>query len=137
MRKFELFLRAFLKGKKEKMPKFLREEFTRDINVRVLFILFGIIFVIIWIFAFLRFQPSDYMVPVRYNTFLGVTQLGNWYDLYYVPVIMAFCALLNLVLANVIYTKDKMISYIFLGSNIFIAGSALAVVINLALISGI
>ena len=137
MKKIEITSRAFLKNIKEKMPQIFKEEFLSDINVRVMFVVSGVIFVATWIFALVKFQPSDYMVPLRYNSFLGVTLLGNWYNLYFVPLILTFCIILNIILANFTYKNDKTISYILVGSNIFLAVSGLAVVINLGLISGI
>jgi hypothetical protein len=137
MKKIEIRTRAFTKNIKDKLPNFFNEAFLGDINIQVLLFVAGVIFVVTWIFAIVRFQPSDYLVPTRYNTFLGVTALGNWYQLYFVPLILTFCILLNFVLSNFTYKKDKMISYILVGSNIFLAISALAVVINFGLISGI
>lgn len=137
MKNFEIRTRAFSKGLKEKLPNVFKLEFGQDINIRVMIVIFAILLSIIWIFSFIRFQPSDFMVPLRYNSFLGVTQLGFWYNLYSVPVFLTLCSFLNLVLAEVIYKKDRMISYILVGSNIFLAAASLAVVINLAFISGI
>jgi hypothetical protein len=90
----------------------------------------GILMLTSWLVAVFRFQPSDFLVPVRYNSFLGVTELGNWYDLYYVPGVMTLCVVLNTLLGSVVYKKDKMIGYILLAANIFVSALAMIVVIN-------
>lgn len=137
MKKLEIRTRALVKNFKEKIPRVTHEDFLADINIRVMLFVAGVIFVITWIFAIVRFQPSEYLVPTRYNTFLGVTALGNWYQLYFVPLILTFCIVINFFLGNFTYNRDKMIAYILVGSNIFLAASALAVVVNFGLISGI
>lgn len=136
MKNFEIRARAFVKAVKESFPRFVKEDFFSDINVRVMVFVSGVIFVIMWIFAIVKFQPSEFLVPTRYNTFLGVTALGNWYQLYFLPLVLTFCVTLNLILANFTYQKDKMIAYILVGVNIFLSVVTLAAVVNFGLISG-
>jgi hypothetical protein len=131
-KKFEIMWRNAISRMAERFPKIFGQEFLKDINIRVILGISGVLVLTTWLFAAFRFQPSDYMVPVRYNSFLGVTQLGNWYDLYYVPGIMSLCVLLNTYLGNVVYKIDKMVGYIMVGANIFVSGFALIVVINLS-----
>jgi hypothetical protein len=131
-KRFEIILRSVSTRMAERFPKIFGKEYLRDINIRVILSITGVLVVTIWLVAFFRFQPNEYMVPIRYNSFLGVTQLGNWYDLYYVPGIMTLCVLLNTYLGNVVYKIDKMVAYILLGANIFVSGFALIVVINLS-----
>jgi hypothetical protein len=136
MKKIEIRTRAFTKNIKDKLPNFFNEAFLGDINIQVLLFVAGVIFVVTWIFAIVRFQQVIIWCQPGIILFLGSRPL-NWYQLYFVPLILTFCILLNFVLANFTYKKDKMISYILVGSNIFLAISALAVVINFGLISGI
>jgi hypothetical protein len=136
-KKLEIILRNASLRVVERFPKVFGREFVKDTNIRVILALTGVLIITTWLIAFFRFQPSDYMVPIRYNSFLGVTSLGNWYDLYYVPGIMTLCFILNTYLGNVVYKIDKMVGYILLGANIFVSGYALIVVINLSLLANI
>lgn len=129
-KKLEIVLRSMSKRFRERLPKILSKEYSNDINVRVMLTITGVLMFITWLVAAFRFQPGDFLVPVRYNSFLGVTQLGNWDDLYYVPGIMTLCVILNTFLGSVVYGKDKMIGYILLAANIFVAGLAMIVIIN-------
>jgi hypothetical protein len=86
---------------------------------------------LIWIYCFFSFTPTDYLVPLRYNSFLGVTSLGAWYQLYLVPLILLITYLINGFLASVAYKKDKLLAYILLGINIFTSVCGAAVVVSI------
>lgn len=129
-KRFEIILRSTFRRIIERLPKILSREYLRDINVRVMLSLTGILMLVTWLVAIFRFQPSDYLVPIRYNSFLGVTELGNWLELYCVPGIMSLCAVINTLLGSVVYKKDKMIGYVFLAASIFVSIIAMIVVIN-------
>jgi len=134
--KFEIITRNYIKQFRQKIINFFDAEFLKDTSVRIIGIVCAVLLLAVWLVAIFRFGFADYEVPIRYNSFLGVTELGGWYKLYRVPVFITLCFILNLILANVVYKKDKMISYIFLGINVFNAIAAMAVIINLSLISG-
>lgn len=133
-KKYEVIIRDITNRWKIKLTKLLNREYLSDINVRVMLTIAGIIVLAVWLVAIFRFQPSDFMVPTRYNSFLGVTGIGNWYDLYYVPGVMSLCSLINFFLGSVLYSKDKMVSYIFVGVNIFLSVIALIVIINFSIL---
>lgn len=133
-KKHEIIIRDLTNRWKLKLTKLLNREYLSDINVRVMLTITGIIVLVVWLVAIFRFQPSDFMVPTRYNSFLGVTGIGSWYDLYYVPGVMSLCSLINFFLGSVLYSKDKMVSYIFVGANIFLSIIALIVIINFSIL---
>jgi hypothetical protein len=128
--RIEIIWRSIFKRSSERLLNILSREYLKDTNVRVMLGVAGILMLTSWLVAVFRFQPSDFLVPVRYNSFLGVTELGNWYDLYYVPGVMTLCVVLNTLLGSVVYKKDKMIGYILLAANIFVSALAMIVVIN-------
>lgn len=136
MNKIDIFIKDVKENVKSHLPEIFGRPFLKDFVNRVLLAISGILASGTWVLAFLRFQPSDFLVPVRYSSFFGVTQLGNWYDLYTVPAVMTFCIALNLLLGYIIYQKDKMITYIFLGSTAFISAVSLIVVINFSIMIG-
>jgi hypothetical protein len=108
--------------------------FLKDLTVRVLLGISLAMLALIWIFSFFNFDPTDYLVPLRYDSFLGVTSLGAWYQLYAVPLILVLLFCLNVFLASTAYVKDKLVSYILLGSNIFLAICGGTVIISLSAI---
>lgn len=133
MSKFQIFAKSLLKRTKLWATNFVQEDFSRDLTVRILAFLAVVAIAVIWIFSVLSFPPAEYLVPLRYNSFLGVTSLGSWYELYAVPSILVLLFILNAILAHTAYKKDKMISYILLGTNIFLAIVASSVVISLSI----
>lgn len=135
--KFEVKTRHISNRLKSKIVGFFSRDFLQDLPARIILITGAVLVLVVWLVAIFRFSVSEYQVPIRYNSFLGVTELGNWYELYRVPAFITLCLILNLILANAVFAKDKMISYIFLGINIFLAIAALTVVINLSILIGI
>lgn len=131
-KKFEILLRSYSNRLTLRFPKIFGREYLKDVNIRVLLTLTGLLVLVTWLVAVFRFQPNYYMVPTRYNSFLGVTTLGYWYDLYYIPGIMTLCVAINTYLASVVFRVDKMVSYILLGANIFVSVFAMIAVINLS-----
>jgi len=112
----------------------LSYDFTHNNPVRVLFLVSLIFIVAVWIIALFSFGKTTYPVPLRYNSFLGVTELGPWFKLYRLPLFNLLTFFINIFLANAVFKKDRMISYIFLGISIFVGIMSLAVVINLSLL---
>lgn len=135
MNKINIILKETGANLRSHIPKIFERPFFMDRYVQVVLGVSGLLFAATWIIALVRFRPSDFLVPVRYNSFLGVTQLGNWYGLYQVPLIMTLCLILNILLGNVIYKKDKMIGYIFAASGIFITVVALVITINFSILT--
>lgn len=136
MSKLEVHLRNFIKGLKGRFPRLFSDHFLVDSTNRIMFGVTAALYLAVWIISVLKFQPSDYLVPTSYTNFLGVTSLGKWYELYVIPLILTICIVLNLILGDVTYKKDKMVSYIFVATNIFIAMAALTVVINFSFLLG-
>lgn len=134
--KFNIITKNWLKRLKEKILGILAEDFLKDSPVRILLFWSVVLSAVTWLVALLSFAPSSYQVPVKYNSFMGVTELGNWYELYRVPLALLACLFLNIVLASFLYRKDKMVSYIILGSLIFLSIASLIVTINLRMMLG-
>ena len=114
------------------LVRLLSEEFLRDTTVRVIGGVGFALLALIWIYAIFSFAPTDYLVPLRYNSFLGVTLLGSWYQLYFVPGILLLLALLNGILASITYSRDKLVAYSLLGITVFTNICGAAVVVSLS-----
>lgn len=130
MRKADVYLAHRTNQAKEKIFSFFRSPFFLDHAVQIMTFLSIVLVLSCWVVAFLRFQPSEFQVPLRYDNFLGVTKIGEWYLLYRLPAIALICFLLNLYLGDLIFQKDKMISYIFCGTSLMVSALSLIVIIN-------
>jgi hypothetical protein len=136
MNKLELYFQSRLSEIKKKTPRIFDEPFFKDRVVLTLLFFSGLLILSVWAMAIINFHINEFTVPVRYNSFLGVTQLGKSIALYQIPIIFTFCALVNLFLSRVIYKKDRLVGYILCGTNILIAIITVILIINFARIVG-
>lgn len=122
---------------KKKLPSFLKEEFLRDKANQGMLLVSLSLLLAVWVFSIFSFKVTDFLVPVKYSSFLGVTKVGNWYELYRIPVYLTVATAINLSLANLIYKKDRMITYILVGANIFLGMVSAVLVFNFSRLAGI
>lgn len=77
---------------------------------------------IIWIALYYYFFPLQYlgkMIPLRYNVYFGVSLIGEWYKIFILPSIGLFLIVINFLLADAVYLRDKVVSYFLLGASTF------------------
>lgn len=130
IKKIDLKIRARITPLRERLYSHIKSAFFRDTTAQLLALPGIFLMVVAWILSFYYFQSSEYMLPTRYSSFLGVTNLGYWYNLYQLPFFLSLVSLINIVLANLIYKKDKFVSYILVSTNIFVAIIVIAIVIS-------
>lgn len=136
MKKYDVILKSKIQENLAKLPQLFEEDFLRDKPNQGMLLATVIFFSAVWIFAIVEFRVSDFLVPIRYNSFLGVTQVGSWYELYRTPIFLTFCIIINLLLGNLMYKKDRMVTYILIGTNIFLGFVAAILVFNFARLTG-
>jgi hypothetical protein len=134
MKKIDIQLSHRLGALKGSFARLFQAEFGRDHAVQIILFASVVMLLSSWIVGFLRFLPSDYDVPLRYDSFLGVTRLGKWYELYRVPFIGTLALGINYYLGSLLYGKDKMLGYILLGATFFVSLLTLLVTINLGIL---
>lgn len=130
LKKIELRFRAITTSFGEGLLRFFKNDFFKDISVQLLLIFSGIFLVFSWIVSLYFFEQSDYLVPLRFSSFIGFFELGQWYRLYELTFFYSVIVFINFFLATVIYKKDKFLSYIFLASNLFISLIVLMLIYN-------
>lgn len=134
IKKIDLKIRAKLNPIQERIFSHVKSPFFRDITTQLLAIPGIVLVIVAWILSFYYFRASSYEIPTRYSSFLGVTSLGYWYDLYQIPFFLTLSVVLNVFLANSLYKKDKFISYILVSTNVFISIVTLAVIISFGIL---
>lgn len=130
IKKIELNIRARINPIRDKALGHIKSSYFRDTATQLLLIPSVSFMLIAWIMALYFFRISDYLVPLKYNTFLGVINLGHWYELYQLPIFLSICFPVNVLLAKAIYDKDKFLAYILTASNIFLTLVSLVTIIN-------
>jgi hypothetical protein len=106
--------------------KNLSKNFTwlifRDNFFRVNFSLSIIINFLIWVFIAWRFiplvKPGEPM-PLHFNIYFGIDFIGEWYKLLFIPLLGIIFILTNFFLADILYLRDKIISFFLLGASTF------------------
>jgi len=136
VKKIDIKIRAKITPLKEKVIDHIKSKYFKDTATQLLLIPSFALLIAVWILALYYFQASEYLVPLKYNSFLGVLNIGSWYELYQLPIFLTLCFGVNLTLGKIIYEKDKFVGYILAASNIFLALIVLVLVINFGKLIG-
>lgn len=136
MNKIDLFVKSQSATVKEKISKNFSDSYFRDSVVRLVLGIGLIFLALAWVFSIFYFKISSYEVPIRYNSFFGVTTLGSWYDLYRFPLFLTLSFIVNTILSKAIYKKDKLVSYILTSTNILLGIIILVLIINFGKLLG-
>lgn len=85
--------------------------FIKD-RLMVFLLLAGILInTIIWANLF-RIKMVDGMIPLHYNIYFGIDYMGEWHNIFIVPLLGLIILIFNFLLSLFLYFKDKFISYI-------------------------
>jgi hypothetical protein len=77
----------------------------------------------IWAFLYLEFSPfgnSEDVLPLHYNIYFGVDLVGAWSRIFVLPLVGAIFIVVNFLIADIIYLRDKVIGYFLAGTGLFI-----------------
>lgn len=59
-------------------------------------------------------------LPLHYNIYFGIDFIGRWYEVFIMPLVGIFFIIINFILADIIYLRDKVTSYFLTGAGAFI-----------------
>ncbi len=95
----------------------------KDEFFRLLFLFSLAVNLFIWVFLYLKFLPLQAMgetLPLHYNIYFGIDFIGRWYEIFIMPLVGIFFIIINFILADIIYLRDKITSYFLTGAGAFI-----------------
>jgi hypothetical protein len=75
--------------------------------------------IFIWIFLLQNQRENSYPIILHYNLFFGVDYLGDYKNIYLIPLSGLIIIVVNSILGHLLYLKEKLASY-FLVFIIFI-----------------
>ena len=78
----------------------------------------------------LHVRPSEFLVPVHFNSLDGFDRLGNWYELYSLSVFGFLITFCNALLAMRAFGRSRIASFFVLGGSMVVG--ALSLIISLA-----
>jgi hypothetical protein len=74
----------------------------------------------IWLFLVFRLEPSEYPVPLHFNIYFGIDVIDKWSQAFIIPGIGLMVILINLVLAYLVFSKEKFVAQFLLSSSLFV-----------------
>lgn len=100
--------------------------------------IFSITLVVIgWIFSFLRLPAlgPDATIPLHYNVFLGIDEVGSWKTLFWLPGFASFVLVVNLLISvrereHISFLANTLAAVSLAVSTLALAGLFFALVIN-------
>lgn len=93
------------------LKEFIRKD--RFIGTTVLLsVLFNLVNWGLIYYRFARFLAGqEEQMILHYNIYFGIDKMGNWGEVYQLPLVGIIILLVNLVGAYLLYSKDKLLSY--------------------------
>lgn len=137
IKKIEIGLRAKFAPQREALLRHIKSPFFRDTVTQLLLIPSVFLLLAAWVLAIYFFKATEYLVPLRYNSFVGVFRLGHWFNAYLIPAILTTCFIANVVLGKKIYQKDQFLGYILVATNIFLAIVGVVIIYNFGKLSAL
>lgn len=116
--------------------KFFLQEFFRSSLVHWVLIASLIINIANWGAIAYFIRPVDFPIILHYNVYFGVDIIGDWWQIYYLPLIGLIILLANAILGYVFYQKKERLAAHLLMLATFIVQISIAVaVISLLIIN--
>jgi len=95
----------------------------KDGFFRLLFFFSLAVNAFIWFFLYLNFSPlqtAGETLPLHYNIYFGIDFIGKWYEIFIMPTVGIFFIIINFILADIIYLRDKITSYFLAGAGVVV-----------------
>ncbi len=83
----------------------------------LILILFQVFFPVWRILPLIQGQSS---VPLHYNVNFGVDNIGEWWRVFTAPAVGLLFALVNALGAHILWKREKMLSYVIVGSTLLL-----------------
>jgi len=96
-------------------------EFFFQNKKNILFLVLGMIINLTsWVYLYIKIKPQEEPIYLHYNIYFGVDLIGQWYQIFFIPLTGLIIYFINLYFSYIIYKKEKIISYVIIGTTIFI-----------------
>jgi hypothetical protein len=92
-----------------------------------------VLFNVLW--ALINIKQTPIQIPIRFSSLTNFDQLGNWYQLYEIPVITVMIVLANFGLANLLHKKNRLVSVFLMMAALMCAVLSTAILIGFTVIN--
>jgi uncharacterized membrane protein len=121
---------------KQKLSGFFSQEFWRSALVQWVLIVTLFLDLASWGIIVYYIRPIDLPIVLHYNVYLGVDVIGDWWQVYFLPIISSIFLIINTILAYIFYQrKERLAGYIFLLASFFVQAGTLIAISELAMIN--
>lgn len=86
-----------------------------------------LIFCIAW--SLISIKQTEVQIPIRFSSLTNFDRLGNWYQLYEIPIIALVIASANFILASYLHKRNRLISIFIMLSALMCCILATALII--------
>jgi len=122
------------------VSKFFEDPYREDLAVKINFISSLIINVITWVVLYYKLHAFSYLsesgqISLHYNIYFGIDNIGNWYNVFIMPLFGIFIIVFNNILAYTFYSKEKLISYLLIISQTVLQAILLAAAVFVILLN--
>jgi len=73
-----------------------------------------------WVWLAWNIRPQQENIFLHYTALFGVDLVGEWYKVFYLPIVGLLLFLINGLIGWIVFRKDKTIGYISNGLSIFL-----------------
>ncbi|PIZ94219.1 MAG: hypothetical protein COX81_04180 [Candidatus Magasanikbacteria bacterium CG_4_10_14_0_2_um_filter_37_12] len=89
--------------------------YLKDKPILVMFVISLLFNIATWIWLIINVHSYIGQVFLHYNILFGVDLVGEWYRVFYIPVISLLILFFNTILGWLLFHKDKVVSYLLHG----------------------
>lgn len=121
---------------KLKLNLFFKNDFFKNKIIAWLFFVSLAVNILEWILLKIFVQPVDFPIIMHYNVYFGVDLLGNWKQVFILPLVGIILFIINLVLAIHFYNlKERIASYLLLIAVLMLQLSLLVASVSVIIIN--
>jgi len=119
-----------------RMKSFFAQEYFQSHIIIWLLILSSVANAINWVILKIWIQPVDFPIILHYNVYFGVDLIGDYEQIYVLPLIGFILFLINMVLSMYFYgQKERIASYILMIASLMIQLSLIVASTSIILIN--
>ena len=106
---------------KKKAVKVHDKSFLQEKPFKYILMGVGLFTVINLAFVLTHLKVDQISQPIKYNYLFGIVKTGSWVQALILPFLLILFTAVNISAAEYFYKKDKLLTYIFLSINLFLA----------------
>ena len=120
----------------KKVRNFFKQEFFKNTIVHWVLIASLFLNIICWAILLFFVSPVDFPIILHYNVYFGVDIIGDWWQIYTLPLIGTVIFVINTVLGYVFFRHgERIISYMLLLATFMAQLSALIATSSMVVIN--